>query len=251
MDDQELLRYSRHILLDDIGIEGVDILKNSHVLIIGAGGLGSACAPYLAASGVGAITLVDDDVVDLTNLQRQITYSTENIGQHKVEAAKAFLRKLNPLIQVTVFAQRADEAFLLDRIASVDLVIDCTDNYHTRQLINKVCVITRKPLVFGAALQFDGQFSVFDSRLEHSPCYACLFSPEESFEEVKCSQMGVFSPLVGIIGSIQAANALQMLVGFGRSMVGKLGMWDAKRSDFSHIKISRNPNCTVCHHNKN
>ncbi|SMC63422.1 HesA/MoeB/ThiF family protein [Polynucleobacter kasalickyi] len=251
MDDQELLRYSRHILLDDIGIEGVDVLINSHVLIIGAGGLGSACAPYLAASGVGAITLIDDDEVDLTNLQRQITYSSENIGQHKVDAAKTFLEKLNPLIKVTAFAQRADEAFLMERIAEIDVVIDCTDNFKTRQLINKVCVTTRKPLVFGAALQFDGQFSVFDSRLEHSPCYACLFSPEESFEEVKCSQMGVFSPLVGIIGSIQAANALQLLIGFGNSMVGKLGMWDAKRSDFSHIKISRNPSCSVCHPTKN
>ena len=251
MDDQELLRYSRHILLDDIGIEGVELLRNSHVLIIGAGGLGSACAPYLAASGVGAITLVDDDEVDLTNLQRQITYSAENIGQCKVEAAKAFLENLNPLIKVTVFAQRADETFLTQKMTEIDVVIDCTDNFNTRQLINKVCVKAKKPLVFGAALQFDGQFSVFDSRSEHSPCYACLFSPEESFEEIKCSQMGVFSPLVGIIGSIQAANALQLLVGFGKSMVGKLGMWDAKRSDFSQIKISRNPSCTVCQPKKN
>ena len=246
MDDQELLRYSRHILLDDIGIEGVELLKNSRVLIIGAGGLGSACAPYLAASGVGEIILVDDDVVDLTNLQRQITYTSENIGQNKVIAAKAFLETLNPLIKVTVFSQRADELFLRQQISEIDVVIDCTDNFKTRQLINMVCVDSRKPLVFGAALQFDGQFSVFDSRLENSPCYACLFSPEEQFEEILCSQMGVFSPLVGIIGSIQAANALQVLLGFGTSMVGKLGMWDAKRSDFSHIKIQRNSSCLVC-----
>jgi molybdopterin/thiamine biosynthesis adenylyltransferase len=251
MNDQELLRYSRHILLEDIDIEGVSKLLHSHVLIIGAGGLGSACAPYLAASGVGTITIIDDDTVDLTNLQRQVIYSSQNIGSNKVDAAKSFLERLNPGTKVNAYSLRADEAFLLQIIDQVDLVIDCTDNFNTRQLVNRTCVSLKKPLVFGAALQFDGQFSVFDSRLEQSPCYACLFSPDEVFEEVLCSQMGVFSPLVGIIGSIQAANALQLLVGFGSTMVGKLGLWDAKRSDFSQIKISRNPTCKVCSPNKN
>jgi molybdopterin/thiamine biosynthesis adenylyltransferase len=250
MDDQELLRYSRHILLDDIGIEGVETLNNSHVLIIGAGGLGAACAPYLAASGVGIISIIDDDTVDLTNLQRQVIYSSQNIGSNKVDAAKSFLNQLNPSIKVNTYAFRADEVFLNQIIDQVNVVIDCSDNFKTRQLVNRICVAKKKPLVFGAALQFDGQFSVFDSRLEHSPCYACLFSPDEVFEEVRCSQMGVFSPLVGIIGSIQAANALQLLVGFGNNMVGKLGLWDAKRSEFSQIKIPRNPTCQVCNPNK-
>ncbi len=250
MDDQELLRYSRHILLEDIGIEGVEALKNSHVLIIGAGGLGAACVPYLAASGVGTLSIVDDDTVDLTNLQRQVIYSSQNIGSPKVDATKSFLSQLNPSTQVYTYAFRADETFLSQMIDQVDVVIDCSDNFQTRQLVNQVCVAAKKPLVFGAALQFDGQFSVFDSRLEHSPCYACLFSPDEVFEEVRCSQMGVFSPLVGIIGSIQAANALQLLIGFGNTMVGKLGLWDAKRSEFSQIKIPRNASCKVCNAKK-
>jgi molybdopterin-synthase adenylyltransferase len=251
MDDQELLRYSRHILLDDIGIEGVEALNNSHVLVIGAGGLGAACAPYLAASGVGTISIVDDDTVDLTNLQRQVIYSAQNIGNNKVDAAKSFLKQLNPKVQVNAYALRADEEFLNRLIDQVNVVIDCSDNFNTRQLVNRICVALKKPLVFGAALQFDGQFTVFDSRLEHSPCYACLFSPDEIFEEVRCSQMGVFSPLVGIIGSIQAANALQILVGFGSNMVGKLGLWDAKRSEFSQIKIPRNTTCKICNPKKN
>lgn len=246
MQDQELLRYSRHILLDDIGIDGLEKIRRSHALVIGAGGLGAACMPYLVASGVGCLTIVDDDVVELTNLQRQIIYSEKNLHQTKVQAAKAFLEQLNPLVKIEIVAQRADLNFLQSIIPSVDVVIDCTDNYLTRHLINQVCVAAKKPLVFGAALQFDGQFSVFDASIEDSPCYACLFSPEEHFEEVACSQMGVFSPLVGIIGSIQAANAIQVIVGFGRNMVGKLGLWDAKRADFSQITIQKNKHCTVC-----
>jgi molybdopterin/thiamine biosynthesis adenylyltransferase len=246
MDDQELLRYSRHILIEDIGIEGLNRLKASHALIIGSGGLGAACSPYLVASGIGTISLIDDDAVDLTNLQRQIIYSDTDIGSPKVEAAKSFLDRLNPNVKVNIYPVRADENLLTQLISNIDVVIDCTDNYSTRQLINRICVQAQKPLVFGAALQFDEQFSVFDSRNKNSPCYACLFSPEEQFEEIKCSQMGVFSPLVGIIGSIQAANALQLLIGFGSNMVGKLGIWDAKRADFSQIKIQRNPQCSVC-----
>ena len=246
MEDHELLRYSRHILIEDIGIEGLNRLRDSHVLIVGSGGLGAACAPYLVASGVGTVSLIDHDAVDLTNLQRQIIYSESDVGSPKVEAAKSFLNRLNPNVKVNHYPIRADENLLSQLIPDVDIVIDCTDNYSTRHLINRLCVHAQKPLIFGAALQFDGQFSVFDSRNMNSPCYACLFSPEEQFEEVKCSQMGVFSPLVGIIGSIQAANALQLIIGFGSNMVGKLGIWDAKRADFSQIKIQRNPQCTVC-----
>lgn len=246
MDDQELLRYSRHILLEDIGIEGQERIKNAHALIIGAGGLGAACAPYLVASGIGILSLVDDDVVDLTNLQRQIIYCANNLGQTKVSSAEHFLQSLNPNTVVKTYPIKADQPLLENIVSTVDVVIDCTDNYQTRHLINQVCVTHKKPLVFGAALQFDGQFSVFDSRDPDSACYACLFSPDEHFEELQCSQMGVFSPLVGIIGAIQAANALQVIIGFGKNMLGKLGMWDAKRAEFSHISFKRNQDCKVC-----
>jgi molybdopterin/thiamine biosynthesis adenylyltransferase len=246
MEDQELLRYSRHILLDAIGIEGQKKIGAAHVLIIGAGGLGSACAPYLAASGVGKLTIIDDDVVDLTNLQRQIMHDTPQIGQPKALSAQTMLNRLNPHVQIISVHQRADPTLLDQLIPNATIVVDCADNFRTRQTINSACVKHRTPLIFGAAIQFDGQFSVFDSRRADSPCYACLFSPTESFEEAHCSSMGVFSPLVGIIGSIQAAQALQVITESGTPMIGKLGIWDALHTQMHQIKLPRNPHCVVC-----
>lgn len=246
MEDQELLRYSRHILLDAIGIEGQKKIGAAHVLIIGAGGLGSACAPYLVASGIGKLTIIDDDVVDLTNLQRQIMHDTPRIGQPKVLSTQTMLNRLNPHVEVIPVYQRADPTLLDELMPSATIVIDCTDNFRTRQMINSACVKHRKPLIFGAAIQFDGQFSVFDTRRADSPCYACLFSPAESFEEANCSSMGVFSPLVGIIGSIQAAQALQVITESGAPMIGKLGIWDALHTQMHQIQLPRNPHCVVC-----
>lgn len=246
MNDQELLRYSRHILLDEIGIEGQNKLLNSHVLIIGAGGLGSACAPYIAAAGVGKISIVDDDVVDLTNLQRQIIHEDSSVGDAKVLSAQRFLKKVNPNIEVFPIQKRADNLLLNQLVEKADVIVDCTDNYKTRHAINRACVLAKKPLVFGAAIRFDGQLSVFDTSKQHSPCYACIFPEEHEFEEVRCSTMGVFSPLVGIIGTMQAAQALQIITGCGEPLVGKLALWDGMKSEMTQIKVSRKLNCPVC-----
>lgn len=246
MNDQELLRYSRHILLNEIGIEGQNLLLNSHVLIIGAGGLGSACAPYIAAAGVGTITIVDDDSVDLTNLQRQIMHAEISVGQPKVSSAANMLSRLNPHTKIIPIKKRADENLLNELVNAADVVIDCTDNYKTRHAINRACVKAKKPLVFGAAIQFDGQASVFDVNDEKSPCYACLFPEDHAFEEVRCATMGVFAPLVGIIGTLQASQALQMIVGCGEPLIGRLMLWDGRRSEMTQIKIKRKSDCPVC-----
>ena len=246
MNDEQLLRYSRHVLLEDIDVAGQEKLLTSHALIIGAGGLGSATAPYLAAAGVGKITLVDHDRVELTNLQRQIMHTQASIGQNKVASGKSFLHKLNPEVEVEAIDTKADDC-LLDRLLStVNIVLDCTDNFATRQMINRLCVKHQVPLVSGSALRFDGQISVFDPRNKASPCYACIFSPAEQFEEVSCSSMGIFSPLVGIIGAMQAAQALQVLIGFGESLVGRMLLWNARNTQIDEIGISRNPECLVC-----
>jgi len=246
MNDEQLLRYSRHVLLEDIDVAGQEKLLTSHALIIGAGGLGSATAPYLAAAGVGKITLVDHDRVELTNLQRQIMHTQASIGQNKVASGKSFLHKLNPEVEVEAIDTKADDC-LLDRLLStVNIVLDCTDNFATRQMINRLCVKHQVPLVSGSALRFDGQISVFDPRNKTSPCYACIFSPAEQFEEVSCSSMGIFSPLVGIIGAMQAAQALQVLIGFGESLVGRMLLWNARNTQIDEIGISRNPECLVC-----
>jgi molybdopterin/thiamine biosynthesis adenylyltransferase len=246
MEDDELLRYSRHILLNEIGIEGQRRLTGSHVLIIGAGGLGSSCAPYLASSGVGKITIVDDDFVELTNLQRQIIHSTSSVGAPKVDSAKKTLTGLNPLIEIVTHQIRANDSFLEEWIPKADIVIDCSDNFKTRHAINRFCFKFKKPLVSGAAIQFDGQVSVFNHANPNAPCYACIFSESEVFEEIKCSTMGVFAPLVGIIGSIQAAQALQMILQFGEPLMGKLLIWDALNTGITQIKVPKNPNCSVC-----
>jgi molybdopterin/thiamine biosynthesis adenylyltransferase len=246
MNDEQLLRYSRHLLLEDIDVEGQEKLLRAHALVIGAGGLGSAATPYLAAAGIGRITLVDHDVVELTNLQRQIMHTEQAIGKSKVSSGQQFLGQLNSSIQVDIVQEKATSNLLAKLLPTVDIVLDCTDNFKTRQLINTACVQYQTPLVSGSALRFDGQVSVFDPRTNASPCYACIFSPEEEFEEVSCSSMGIFSPLVGIIGAIQAAQALQVIIGFGESLVGRMLLWNARTTQVDQIKIARNRDCLVC-----
>ncbi len=246
MNDGQLLRYSRHVLLEDIDVAGQEKLLTAHTLVIGAGGLGSAAAPYLAAAGVGKITLVDHDQVELTNLQRQIMHTQESIGQNKAASGKSFLQRLNPGVVVDTIEAKADDSLLDQLLPTVNMVLDCTDNFATRHMINRLCVKHQVPLVSGSALRFDGQISVFDSRNKTSPCYACIFSPEEQFEEVSCASMGIFSPLVGIIGAMQAAQALQVLIGFGEPLVGRMLLWNARNTQIDEIRISRNTGCLVC-----
>lgn len=246
MNDEQLLRYSRHVLLEDIDVAGQEKLLTAHTLVIGAGGLGSAAAPYLAAAGVGKITLVDHDQVELTNLQRQIMHTQESIGQNKAASGKSFLQRLNPGVVVDTIEAKADDSLLDQLLPTVNIVLDCTDNFATRHMINRLCVKHQVPLVSGSALRFDGQISVFDSRNKTSPCYACIFSPEEQFEEVSCASMGIFSPLVGIIGAMQAAQALQVLIGFGDPLVGRMLLWNARNTQIDEIRISRNTGCLVC-----
>ena len=247
MHDDQLLRYSRHILLDEIGIEGQERICAAHVLILGAGGLGAPAALYLAASGVGQITVIDDDVVDLTNLQRQIAHTTARVGQPKVDSLAQALADINPEVQVRTIAQRADAALLDGLLAQgVTVVLDCCDNYRTRQMVNAACVRQRVPLVSGAAIKFDAQISVFDPRHSEAPCYACLFDPEAEFEEIQCSTLGVLAPLVGIVGSMQAAEALKLIVGTGRRLAGRLLLLDARTMEFSRMHTAKNPECQVC-----
>ena len=246
MDDRQLLRYSRHILLDDIGVEGQEKLLAAHALITGAGGLGSPVALYLASAGVGRLTLVDDDTVDLTNLQRQIAHTEARVGQPKVTSAHAAIAAINPDIQVTTVAQRADDALLQQLVTDADVVLDCTDNFATRQALNRACVAARKPLVAGAAIGFDGQVSVYDLRQDDSPCYACVFPPSQTVEEVRCATMGVFAPVVGLIGTVQAAEALKLLCGIGQPLVGRLLMLDSRRMEWTELRLQRQPGCQVC-----
>jgi len=246
MNDDQLLRYSRHILLDEVGIEGQDKLLKAHVLIVGAGGLGSPVALYLGSAGVGHITIADHDKVDATNLQRQVAHTLGRIGEYKAESARQAIAAINPDVTVTPVTQRAEGA-LLDRLVSeADLVLDCTDNFATRHAINRGCVKHRKPLVSGAAIRFDGQVAVFDARNAQSPCYACVFPESELMEEALCATMGVFAPLVGIIGSTQAAEALKLICGVGESLAGRLLMLEGRRMEWSEMKLARNTACAVC-----
>src|SRR6478672_2196553 len=246
MDDRQLLRYSRHILLDEVGIEGQQRVLDAHVLIVGAGGLGSPAALYLAASGVGHITLVDDDEVDLTNLQRQVMHTTARIGQPKVESGREALIQINPDIEVVALRERVSGARLRELVAASDVVLDCSDNFATRQAVNRACVEARVPLVAGAVIRFDGQLSVFDVRDPASPCYACLFPEDSKFEDVACSSMGVFAPLVGVIGAAQAAEALKLLAGCGRPLTGRLLVLDGRGMEWTEVQVGRNPGCPVC-----
>ena len=251
MNDEQLLRYSRHILLDEVGIEGQDALLAARALVIGAGGLGSPVALYLATAGVGRITLVDDDAVDLTNLQRQIAHTTARIGRPKVESAREAMLAINPEIDVVCLAQRVDAAALDQLVQGCDVVLDCCDNFATRHAVNAACVRHHKPLVSGAAIRFDGQVTVYDARSAESPCYACVFPPSADFEETRCATMGVLAPLVGIIGAVQAAEAIKLLSGAGTSLAGRLQMLDARDMTWNEMRIRRDPACPVCGGHKN
>ncbi|WP_406624462.1 HesA/MoeB/ThiF family protein [Acidovorax sp. SDU_ACID1] len=246
MNDDQLLRYSRHILLDEIGIEGQERILAAHVLIVGAGGLGSPAALFLGSAGVGTLTLVDDDVVDLTNLQRQIAHTTDRVGSAKVESAAQAVRAINPHVQFHTVRERVDPAALERLVVAADVVLDCTDNYATRQAINAACVHAGKPLVAGAAIRFDGQISVYDPRRVGTPCYACLFPPDAAFEEVQCSTMGVFAPMVGIIGTMQAAEALKLIAQVGTPLAGRLLMLDGRDMRWTEMRTQRDPHCAVC-----
>ena len=246
MNDDQLLRYSRHILLDELGIEGQERLLGAHALVIGAGGLGAAALPYLASAGVGRISVVDNDHVDLTNLQRQIIHTTENVGRLKVESAREGMLRINPGVQVEIIATRVGDTELDQLVALADVVLDCCDNFATRQAVNRACVRHRVPLVSGAALRFDGQISVFDRRRDDAPCYACLFPPSEPAPEVACATMGVFAPLVGMVGTVQAAEALKLLSGVGQSLAGRLLMVNAMTMEWTTMQLARTPDCPVC-----
>ena len=246
MNDAQLLRYSRHILLDELGIQGQQQLLASHALIIGAGGLGSPVALYLGSAGVGQITVVDHDTVDTTNLQRQIAHTLADVGQPKAQSIQRAIASINPDVHVTVITQRADDTLLTRLVPVVDVVIDCTDNFTTRHAINRACVTHGRPLVSGAAIRFDGQVTVYDPRDAKSPCYTCVFPESEKLEEAQCATMGVFAPLVGIIGSVQAAEALKLLVNVGQALTGRLLMLDARNMAWSEIKMPRNADCSVC-----
>ena len=246
MNDDQLLRYSRHLLLDEIGIAGQRRLLDAHVLIIGAGGLGSPVALYLGTAGVGRITVVDFDTVDVTNLQRQIAHNLTRVGHPKADSVRQTVAAINPDVQVRALVRRADAELLDALLPEVDLVLDCCDNFKTRHAVNAACVTHRKPLVSGAAIGFDGQVSVYDTRDPAAPCYACIFPPEVAFQEVACATMGVFAPLVGIIGSVQAAEALKLLAGIGSSLAGRLQMLDARCMQWDQITLQRQPGCPVC-----
>lgn len=246
MDDNQLLRYSRHILLDEIGVEGQQRLLAAHALVIGAGGLGSPVALYLGTAGVGTITIVDHDTVDLTNLQRQIAHDMSRIGTPKAQSAARSVGEINPEVRVVALQERADGARLDELVAAADVVLDCTDNFRTRHAVNAACVAHGKPLVSGAAVSFDAQISVYDTRLAGAPCYACVFPPDAAFEETRCATMGVFAPIVGIVGAMQAAEALKLLAGVGSSLAGRLQMLDARTMEWSEIRITAQAHCPVC-----
>jgi molybdopterin/thiamine biosynthesis adenylyltransferase len=246
MNDDQLLRYSRHILLDELGIEAQQRFLDARAVVIGAGGLGSPAAMYLAAAGVGAITLIDADTVDLTNLQRQILHTTASVGTAKVASGRDAIARLNPEVIVDAVAARADDALLDQWVPRASVVLDCTDNFDTRHAINRACVRHRVPLVSGAALRFDGQVSTFDPRDDASPCYACVFPPDQEFEEAACATMGVFAPTVGIIGTIQAAEALRVIAGVGKTLVGRLLMLDSMTMEWNSMRVARQRDCPVC-----
>ncbi len=246
MNDDQLLRYSRHILLPEIGVEGQEAILGARVLIVGAGGLGSPAAMYLAAAGVGTIAIADDDDVDLTNLQRQILHSAEMVGRPKVDSARDTLRRLNPLARVETLAVRLEGEALEAQVAMADVVLDCCDNFATRHAVNRACVKHAKALVSGAAIRFDGQVSVFDRRRPDSACYHCLFPEGEDVEEVRCAVMGVFAPIVGIIGATQAAEALKLLIGCGTSLDGRLLLLDGLAMEWRSVAFGKDPGCNVC-----
>ncbi len=250
MNDEQLLRYSRHILLNEIGVEGQSRLHAAHALIVGAGGLGSPAALFLAASGVGRISLADHDRVDLSNLQRQIAHDMASVGENKAFSAARRMRAMNPEVSVLPLETRLAGEALDQAVAQADVVLDCSDNFATRYAINAACVAHRRPLVSGAAVRFDGQVSVFDLRQADAPCYACLFPVEGQTGEMRCAEFGVFAPLVGVVGSLQAAEALKLLIGVGQSLSGRLLLIDSLNAQWRTIRVRRDPHCPVCQKRK-
>ena len=248
MNDQQLLRYARHILLDELGIEGQEQFLAARVLVVGAGGLGSPAALYLATAGVGSITLADDDNVELSNLQRQILHVEASVGRPKAESGRDTLAAYNPEAQGNARVELVEGVVLGEAVAAADVILDCTDNFATRHAINRACVQHRKPLVSGAAIRFDGQISVYDLRHDDAPCYHCLFPEADDVEEVNCATTGVFAPLVGIIGAMQAAEALKLLAGVGESLSGRLLWLDVRTMQWRSVNVNRDPECAVCGH---
>ena len=246
MDDDQLLRYSRHILLPELGIAAQQKFAAARALIVGAGGLGCPAAQFLAAAGIGHLTLCDPDRVDLTNLQRQILFSTADIGAPKATAARARLLAINPEVEIAAVIARLDGEALAAAVAAADVVLDCSDNFATRHAVNRACVAAWKPLVSGAAIRFDGQVAVFDARVAGAPCYHCLFGEGEEIEETRCATMGVFAPLVGIVGATQAAEALKLVAGVGESLAGRLLLLDAMAMTWREVRVPRDPACPVC-----
>jgi molybdopterin-synthase adenylyltransferase len=246
MDDRQRLRYSRHLLLNEFGEEAQERLLAAHALVIGAGGLGSAAVLYLAASGIGRITLCDGDTVELTNLQRQVVHRVASIGAPKASSAAATLAAINPEIRVEPIEEHASPERLMGLARSADVVLDCSDNFATRHALNRACVAARKPLVSGAAIRFDGQVAVFDLRHDGAPCYNCLFAENGEGAEERCATMGVFAPLVGIIGTFQALEAIKLVAGIGETLAGRLMLFDALGSRWHEVRLARDPHCPVC-----
>lgn len=246
MNDEQLLRYSRHLLLTELGVEGQARLRAAHVLLVGAGGLGCPAALYLASGGVGRLTIADPDVVDPTNLQRQILYRAESVGVSKVEAARSALHAVNPEVEVVPLACRLEGAALEQAVSAADVVLDCSDNFETRHAVNRACVRHRRPLVSGAAVRFDGQLAVFDSRRSDAPCYACLFPEDAQAEELRCAVMGVLAPLTGTIGAMQAIEAMKLIAGIGEPLADRLLLFDALHGESRIVRIARDPHCSVC-----
>lgn len=245
MDDDQLLRYSRHVLLPQIDIEGQEKLLSGRILIVGLGGLGSPAAMYLASAGIGQLILCDDDIVDLTNLQRQILHSTKDIGRKKTESAQSVLQAMNPDLTYEWIDRRLGEPELEAVVHGVDLVLDCSDNLATRFMINRVCVRTGTALVSGAVIRFEGQIAVFDPASQDSPCYNCLYQDlGESTDS--CSRNGVVAPLPGVIGSMQALEAIKYLVNPAAAQTGQLLIFDAWRLEWNRLRLRRNPDCPTC-----
>jgi len=244
-DDQALLRYSRQIMLPEIDIEGQEKLARARVLVIGLGGLGSPVALYLAAAGIGHLVLVDFDKVELSNLQRQIAHTLHDLDRLKVDSARDAVRSLNPLVEVSAVARALDEAELLEQVQAADVVVDASDNISTRMAINQACVKTGTPLVSGAAIRFEGQVMVLRPDRPQAPCYRCLYRSEEELAET-CAQSGVIAPLLGIVGSVQAVEAMKLIIGIGETLSGRLLLLDALQMEWHCVQINKNPNCPVC-----
>lgn len=246
MDDTQRLRYSRHLLLNEFGEEAQERLLAARALVVGAGGLGSSALLYLAASGFGRIAVCDGDRVDLTNLQRQVVHRHASVGQPKVVSAAATLRAINPDVHVEAIEERVDGERLAALVRSADVVLDCSDNFSTRHAINRACVASRRPLVSGAGVRFDGQVAVFDMRRGDAPCYHCLFAEQAAADEERCAMLGVFAPLVGVVGTMQAAEAIKLVAGIGETLSGRLLLFDALAARWHEVRLSKDPQCRVC-----